>query len=400
MNDFNRRNFLKLSGFSVLPILTGGINAASRVKSDGNRSNIETFPDVKETVWFINDGPMYKPTRYIEKLQEIDAEKKIMRDFYGHGGCIDELTKKFSLITGKESAIFMPSGTMANQLAIHTLSGTNTKVFVQETSHVYRDEADAAQSLFNKRLIPLGKGEPFFTLSELKNAIDYYEKGEVFKSGSGGVVSIENPVRRNDGAFVPIEELRSISEYCKSSGYKLHLDGARIFMASAATGIPVSEYASLFDTVYISLYKYLGAAAGAVLCGNKELVDKMDHQVKIHGGSMFSNWTNAAVALHHLEGLEERLNKVRLKATDLIKSFNALNISITPAVKNNTNMFYLKFLQQVDIKKVIANLKDKHNIVLQSPNQEGIIRITINDSLLLQENEKIIGSFKEAIKSS
>lgn len=101
----------------------------------------------------------------------------------------------------------MPSGTMANQLAIAVLSDENTKVFVQDTSHVYRDEADAAQSVFNKRLMPLAKNETYFTLEILKQAIENPGNEEVFKSGIG-CVSIENPVRRTDERMVPIEEIK------------------------------------------------------------------------------------------------------------------------------------------------------------------------------------------------
>ena len=164
----------------------------------------------------------------------------------------------------------MPSGTMANQLAIKVLSGDNVKVFVQETSHVYRDEADAAQLVHDKRLIPLAKGEPYFTAEELDASIGYHKSGEHFNTGIGAV-SIEVPVRRNDGRMIPFEELKRVSAYCRKQNIKLHLDGARLFMASAWSGVPVKEYSSHFDTVYISLYKYFGASAGAVQLALLEL---------------------------------------------------------------------------------------------------------------------------------
>lgn len=149
--------------------------------------------------------------------------------------------------------MFMPTGTMANQLAIKVLSGDHAKVFVQETSHVFRDEVDAAQLVHDKRLIPLAKGEPYFTLDELKQAVEYHKEAENFKSVIGAV-SIEIPVRRNEGRMMPVAELKKISAYCKDNKIALHLDGARIYMASAWSGVPVKEYSSYFDTVYISLY--------------------------------------------------------------------------------------------------------------------------------------------------
>jgi cystathionine beta-lyase/cystathionine gamma-synthase len=118
------------------------------------------------------------------------------------GRVVAELEKTFAAITGKEKAIYMLSGTMANQLAIAVLSGENSKVFVQEASHIYRDEADAAQSVFQKRLMPLAKGAAYFTAQQLQNAIDVMKEEEVFKTGIGAV-SIENPGCEPMGEWCP-----------------------------------------------------------------------------------------------------------------------------------------------------------------------------------------------------
>ncbi|MEO5984798.1 MAG: aminotransferase class I/II-fold pyridoxal phosphate-dependent enzyme [Ferruginibacter sp.] len=395
MTYLNRRRFLQLTGFTALPLFSG-IAAAGKCPGVA----IEPGPQFnKSDVWFINDGPIYKPTEYIRKLNEIDSTQPIMRDFYGEGGAINDLQKKFIDVTGKQAAIYMPSGTLANQLAISELSGRNTKVFVQETSHVYRDEADAAQKIFNKRLIPLAKGEAYFTKDDLQKSVQYHEEGEVFKSGKGGVVSIENPVRRNNGAFVPFDELKKISDYCRANDLKLHLDGARIYMASAATGKSIAEYASLFDTVYISLYKYLGAGGGAILCGPVEVIEKMSHLIKIHGGSAFSSWANGAMALHHLDGLDERLRKSALKSAELFKLLNATGkMNIIPLEKNNTNGYSLKFAPGINAKKVVGELREKHSLIFQSPDPAGIITVRINDSILLQENATIVEKLMNTIK--
>jgi threonine aldolase len=298
MQFMKRRNFLKTSAISVLPAFSPFIPSTSSAQTN----HIPSSP----TIRFIGDGEMFEPGDYINELQKIQSSEKITRDRYGSGGSVEKLEKIFTEITGKQKAIFMPSGTMANQMAIDVLSGNNTKIFVQDTSHVYRDEADAAQSVFQNRLMPLAKNETYFTADQLRKAIESLPEEEVFQSGIGAV-SIENPVRRTDGRMVPLEEIKKISAYCRANNIKLHLDGARIFLASGWSGISIKEYASYFDTVYISLYKYLGASAGAILCGEKSVIDKMPHLMKIHGGSMYGNWTNAAMALYRLDGFESRL---------------------------------------------------------------------------------------------
>ena len=115
---------------------------------------------------------MLQPGDYLNELQKANAGSPIVPDRYGNGGAVKLLEEKFVAITKKEAAIFMPSGTMANQLAVAAMSGEASKVYVQDTSHYYRDEADAAQTVFGKRLMPLAKEEAYFTAAQLQEAIE------------------------------------------------------------------------------------------------------------------------------------------------------------------------------------------------------------------------------------
>jgi threonine aldolase len=388
LDSMNRRNFLRTGSLTALPVLAPAIPVLAGTKTP--------LPAEDKIVNFIGDGLMLAPDAYIGKLSEIMASKKINRDFYGEGGVVEELEKKFVHITGKEKAIFMPSGTMANELAIHVLSGDNTKVFVQELSHIYRDEADAAQSVFNKRLIPIAKGEYSFTLEELQSLIDYHNTGEVFKSGIGAI-SIEVPVRRADNRTISIEEIRRISRYCRDNNFKLHLDGARLYMASTFTGVSIKEYSSYFDTVYISLYKYLGAAGGAVLCGSKEVIDKMRHLVKVHGGAVFGNWPNAAMANHFLDGFEKRMRDAKEQAGELFALLSQVGIKVS-ALPGGTNLFTMQLPAGISDEKLSAVLSKEHAITIGKKAKDGLLRIKINETLLYRDNQKILQSFKDAVK--
>jgi threonine aldolase len=382
----NRRNFLKASGLSVLPAVIP-FTSANATSGEKQKWTAEDLP-----VKFQGDGEMFTPAAYLNILQQANSKASIERDSYGKGGAVEALEKKFVEITGKEKAVFMPTGTMANQFAIDVLSGENTKVFVQETSHVFRDEADAAQSVFGKRLIPLGKEQAYFTADELKESVEYHNRGEVFKSGMGAV-SIENPVRRANGRMIPLDELKKISTYCRSTNLKLHLDGARLYMASVWSGVSIKEYASLFDTVYISLYKYFGAAAGAVLCGDKAVIDKMEHLIKIHGGTMFSNWANAAMALNRLDGFEDRLKQAIKRSEEVFAGINQLTgIRIEP-LKDGTNIYQVIIID-IDGRKLSQALAKEHGIIGLSS------YITVNETLLYKEPKIIINAVKEALKTA
>jgi threonine aldolase len=351
---------------------------------------------MEAAVNFIYDGLAFSPDEYIRKLQEINGLEQIEPDFYGNGGATKMLEEEFAKLTGKEKAIYLPTGTMANQLAIKLLNEKNTKVIVPENSHIFRDEADAAQSVHNKRLIPIGKGQPYFELEDLKSEIAYTVKNEVFRSGLGTVV-IENPIRRADGTAVPIETIKEISDYCKQNGYKMHLDGARIHLASAFTDVSIAEYASYFNTVYISLYKYLNAAGGAILCGDAKIIDQIPHQIKIFGGTLFQNWTNTAVALHYLNGIEERWKELLLTATELIVELNNMDgISITHQ-KNGTNIYDLKLNKEINLKSLATYLYNEHKILLGRANENGMVKFAINESLLTRPFADILNALKKGI---
>lgn len=389
MSSINRRNFLRSSGSLAIPAvlpLSGLLVSEQQTEDD--------LP-AKPVVKFFGDGEMYEPSDYIRVLQEADKTTTIAKDRYGVGGVVEALEKKFAALTGKEKAIFMPSGTMANQLAIAVLSGNKSKVFVQETSHVFRDEADAGQSVFQKRLVPLAKDETCFTAAQLQKTIDDMSNTEAFNTGFGAV-SIENPVRRSDGRMVSLDEIRQIRKYCLEKKIPMHLDGARLYVASAWSGVSVKEYSRYFDTVYISLYKYLGASAGAILCGDAAVIDQMPHLIKIHGGSMYGNWTNAAMALHRMEGAEKRFTDAKTQAEKLFGALNKTGRFTVTALANGTNIYRLQLAKNIDGRNFQAKLNQQFNIRLGRPNANNQTLITINETLLYQSTEDIFKAFEQS----
>jgi len=391
MANFKRRDFIRLSSFAALPLVGPLITGLAPQKQKSILSSKDS-----EAVYFINDGIFYKPTDFLDQLQEINRQSTIERDSYGEGATMEKLLQKFIEITGKEAAVYLPSGTLANQLALSQLCRANTKVCVQETSHVYRDEGDAAQTLFNKRLIPLAAGKHYFTLEELQKSIQYHQEAEAFAAGVGAI-SIETPVRRCDGQAFPLAEIKKISAWCKQQGYKLHLDGARLHMAAAFTDTSIKAYAECFDSVYMCLYKYLGATGGAVLCGDKAFIDQMHHLIKIHGGCIFTNWTNAAMALYHLNTIDEVMDQIKAKSKAFFMLMAKLKgIEILPLV-DGTNLFNVKLGKGIDPQKLNARLRAQHNIIFGQPKADGFVKIKVNPTLLRRDNQQIYDSFKEAI---
>jgi threonine aldolase len=169
-------------------------------------------------------------------------------------------------------------------------------------------------------------------------------------------------------------------------------------MATAFTNATVKEYASYFDTVYMCMYKYLGATGGAVLCGDKVVIDQMHHLIKIYGGGIFTNWPSAAIALHHLNTIDEVMAKIKTKSADLFNQFTKLKeIKVTPLL-NGTNQFNVSLSKKIDPVKLNSRLRGQHNIVFGQPREDGFVKIKVNPTLLRRDNKLILESFQEAIE--
>ncbi|MUP45303.1 aminotransferase class I/II-fold pyridoxal phosphate-dependent enzyme [Gramella sp. BOM4] len=385
----NRRTFLNSTGLFSIPLMAGlpaTQLAARKIKSS-----------TKYTINFILEGHFFSPKQYIQKLSEIENEHPINGDFYSQGGVVATLEEKFKKITGKESAIYMPSGTMANEVALNFLSGKKTKAIVHEESHIYRDEGDSAQAIHNIRLVPIKTTSQSFSLGDLKTKIEQLEQGESFYNGIGALF-IECPVRRHHGKRVDFNQMKEITEFAHSNNIRTHLDGARIHMASTYSGISVKQYASIFGTIYISLYKYLGAAGGAMLCGPEPIIAPMRHYIKILGGTVFRNWTNAAVANYLMDGLEDRLQNMKSQSEELMRELNTLEELSIEKPTEGTNIVFLRS-QDIDLEKFSDILNADHGILINYPENRKI-ELHFNESILLDTNRNFISLFKDAIRKS
>ena len=173
---------------------------------------------------------------------------------------VEELEQQCARVLGKERAIFMPTGTLANHMAVRALANGPSRVIVQEDSHFYLDEGDCAQTLSNLTLMPLAPGRATFTADDVQHVIDQTKGGRVVSRVS--VMAIETPVRRKQGEqFDPGRAREDRGDRRRREGIRLHLDGARLFLQAAYTGESPAQTAKPFDTVYVSLYKYFNAAS-------------------------------------------------------------------------------------------------------------------------------------------
>jgi len=297
MEPISRRTFVEslgttaAAGWMMPPLLgiSGGAAAAS--------------PDHVVLLW--GDGVGLSPRAYATLLADIAQRVEIAEDDYLLGGEIERFERRWAELLGKERAVFMPSGTLANQLALRALAGEKRRVIVPETSHIYNDTGDASQTLSGLTLMPLAPGKATFTRDEVEAVLTRTDSGRV--KTEVGAIAVESPVRRLRGQLFEWEEMERLSGFGRERGIGLHLDGARLFIASAYTGISPAQYAALFDTVYVSLWKYFNSGIGAILAGPRSLLDGMFHLRRMFGGNLAVGWPAAVIATHYMDGFLDRL---------------------------------------------------------------------------------------------
>jgi threonine aldolase len=290
----------------------------------------------EQRVYATGDGVPHTPQEYARLLGQLNAET----DDYSRGGVVEKLETRMAALLGKEAAVWMPTGTLANHLAVRLLAGSRRRVLVQAESHLYNDCGDCCQTLSGLNLVPLARGQATFTLEEAEKAASESALGRV--AAPIGAIQIESPVRRRSGERFDFDEMKKIAAWARARSIGLHLDGARLFLESAYTGRTVKEYATLFDTVYVSLYKYFNAGSGAVLAGPKTLLADMYHVRRMFGGGLNKVWPFAAVALHYLEGFGGRFQAAMQSSERVIEALSKDGNFEVQRVKNGTNVFRMK----------------------------------------------------------
>ena len=385
MKNFNRRTFLRTNGLALagIPFIS-----AFSLKTSNRADNSKS-----KKINFTRDGLDFNPDEYSALLVELTKNKKGITDNYSRFGVVEELEKKFANLLGKESAVFMPTGTMANHIAVKILAGNKKKVLVQGVSHLYNDSGDCAQKLSGLNLIPLAGDKTTFTLEQVKAAVNRSKQGRV-KTGVGAIM-IESPVRRNNNEMFDFSEMKRISEFAKTEGIKMHLDGARLFNAVAHSNITVKDFTGLFDTVYISLYKNFNAASGAILAGSLDQLKDLYHMRRMFGGGMPQVWPFAVVASHYAESFlpdyKKALNNFEILKQDLEKS-KKFKIE---KINTGTNVFILTVLSG-DAQKLKQNLHSQ-NIILPEPENNKSFKLKTNTSLLRIEPYKLANIFIQAV---
>jgi threonine aldolase len=390
MSRVNRRRFLEFGAATGM----AGISLPATASAQQTQTLRSSDPATDRTVFLSGDGIPHSPAQYAQLLARISEQKNIAADNYILGGVIEELETTFARLLGKEAAVFVPTGTLANHLAIRTLAGGPARAIVQSESHIYQDCGDTMQTLSNINLVPLAPGRATFTAADVQQVVDQGKTGRV--ATRVAMMSIESPVRRKTGEIFDRTELAKVIEVARANNIRLHLDGARLFLEAAYANRPITEYTAPFETVYVSLYKYFNGHSGAILAGPRELMKDMFHARRMFGGGLYQAWPSAAVALHYAEGFTERLRSAIQTSEALIAALRRIDGVTVGQITQGTNLFALRLAVPARAAAVRERLA-KDGIMLAAPSATGSFTIGVNETLRRTTAPQLIDAFTRAL---
>jgi threonine aldolase len=386
----NRRQFLS----SGLPMIAAaGATSAEAFATTKpeyffEEKNVSALTDADTLVLFSGDALPQLSENAATNLQALLHKHSKLNDNYLSGGAVAQLETKFSALLGKEESVFMPTGTMANHIALRLLCGEARHALVQQESHVYRDESNSVTTLSGINVVPLAPGKAAPTMSELKEAIDRAEIGPY--PIKVGAISIESPVRRAKGATLPASLIAEIAKLARSKHIPLHLDGARLLLMSGLEGFNVKAYCEPFDTVYVSLYKYLGAPYGAILAGPKVMMEKARELRHIFGGTVSHGWQAALPALDALEGFEQRFAQVHRASDRFLAKLDRTTGFKVQRVEHGSNIAFLEISEKRQI-GFEQRLKDAN--IRTGKVVDGKLMLQFNESLLRRDTDYLLAAF-------
>ena len=231
-------------------------------------------------------------------------------DVFGEDPTVNALETKIAALFGMEAALFCPSGTMTNQIAIRLHTGPQKEVICHQYSHIYLYEGGGimANSMASVKLLSGDLGK--ITASQVAESIN----PDDVHAPETTLVSLENTMNKGGGSIYTLDEIKPIHALCKEKGLKLHLDGARLFNALVETGESPADWGAHFDTISICLSKGLGCPIGSVLLGTKTDIKRAKKVRKVFGGGMRQAGFLAAAGIYDLDHQVERLKEDHRRA--------------------------------------------------------------------------------------
>jgi threonine aldolase len=319
-------------------------------------------------------------------MKEAMIQAPLGDDVLGDDPSVRHLEEKIADILGKEDAVFVPSGTMSNQIAIWIQTRRGDAVFVEEKSHIYHYESAGPAVISSVQLRPIVGVNGIMDVPILQKSMPIDDP----HVAPLGLVCAEDTANKGGGTIYPLDTLDEIAKIAHQNGGLAHLDGARLFNAQAASGISVARRAQNYDTVSICFSKGLGAPVGSALCLPKSLRKFAIRARKVLGGGMRQSGMLAAAAIHALDHHVEGLYQDQENALSLATGLQELGFSIQEPA---SNMVYLEYQ---DPSEYLSFLEEKGILALALG--PTTIRMVTHLGITKQDIKKLIDVSKSFVQ--
>ncbi len=323
-------------------------------------------------------------TRPSKEMLKAMYDAEVGDDVYGEDPTANELEKYAAELLGKEAALFVPSGVMGNQLCLNALTQPGDEVICEGDAHIFQYESGSPAMLSGIQIYPISGRLGVLEKDDIEPII---RPESAYYMARTKVIEVENTHNRAGGTVHPLENIKALKKLANKYNLYTHMDGARIWNASVASGVSPAEYASYFETVSCCLSKGLGAPVGSIIAGSKELMKEAHRKRKAWGGGMRQIGFLAAAGLYALKNNIERLKEDHEKAgfiADAIDKNPALLID-RDSVQTNIIVF-----APLTMKPEVAIQRCQEKGLLISSGRVGSLRIVTHMDASIEDCENAV----------
>jgi threonine aldolase len=310
-------------------------------------------------------------TRPTPGMRQAMAAAEVGDDVFGEDPSVNRLQELAASLLGKEAALFVPSGTMANQVSIKVHTQPGDEIVMERTNHPFNSESGALAALSGVQVNLLDGQRGVITAEQVARVI---RTGEDVHHAPTRLVCLENTHNRGGGNVYPLAAIRDISALARQRGLAMHLDGARLLNACVASGVPAPEITQYFDSCTLCLSKGLGAPVGSVIAASADFISRARRYRKMFGGSMRQAGIIAAAGIyaleHHVDRLAEDHQHAKLLAERLCE---ARGLRLNPADVETNILYFTLDLDQARL--------DAYQL-MQAMREQGVLGLALNPTTM------------------
>lgn len=331
-------------------------------------------------------------TKPSPQMRKIIAEAEVGDDVFNDDPTVKKLEQRVASILGKEAALYVPSGTMANQVSLRCLCNSGDEVICERGAHIINSEAAAASALSGIMLTPLDGVRGRISIKQIKNAIRSHD----IHNPNTRLIALENTHNRAGGAVLDLDYIAEVENIAREKTLSFYLDGARLWNAAIALNVEPKRIAEHFEMVSVCFSKGLGAPIGSAVCGSKNLIMKARRIRKMLGGGMRQVGLIAAAALYALETNFERLIDDHVRAKKLAAGLNSIKGLDIDLESVQTNI--ILFRPQMPIDKFLNKTAERGVLVV--PFGIGQVRAVTHLDVDDEDIDRALGIIDDVVSSN